>query len=83
MSYKEIVNFTATKMRQLISDKQISSVELMEAHLNQINDVNPHVNAIVTLDVDLAMNQAKNLTNYLAKITRSEFYKVCQLHIKI
>ena len=59
MSYKEIVNFTATKMRQLISDKQISSVELMEAHLNQINDVNPHVNAIVTLDADLAMNQAK------------------------
>ena len=61
MSYKEIVNFTATKMRQLISDKQISSVELMEAHLNQINDVNPHVNAIVTLDVDLAMNQAKKI----------------------
>ena len=67
MSYKEIVNFTATKMRQLISDKQISSVELMEAHLNQINDVNPHVNAIVTLDVDLAMNQAKKSDKLLSE----------------
>ena len=65
--YKEIVNFTATKMRQLISDKQISSVELMEAHLNQINDVNPHVNAIVTLDVDLAMNQAKKSDKLLSE----------------
>ena len=67
MSYKEIVNFTATKMRQLISDKQISSVELMEAHLSQINDVNPHVNAIVTLDGDLAMNQAKKSDKLLSE----------------
>ena len=47
MSYKEIVNFTATKMRQLISDKQIFLWNLK--HLSQINDVNPHVNAIVYL----------------------------------
>ncbi len=67
MSYKEIVNFTATKMRQLISDKQISSVELMEAHLSQINDVNPYVNAIVTLDGDLAMNQAKKSDKLLSE----------------
>jgi amidase len=39
---------TATEMVQQIRDKQLSCREVMTAHLNQIERVNPVVNAIVT-----------------------------------
>lgn len=67
MSYKEIVNFTATKMRKLIAEKKISSVELMQAHLSQIDDVNPKVNAIITLDPEMALNKAKEADQMLMR----------------
>ena len=49
-----IVNLTALDMVQSIRGKEISCREVMEAHIEQIEDINPKVNAIVTLDVDKA-----------------------------
>ena len=48
MPKSEICFMTATEMVQQIRDKQLSCREVMAAHLNQIERVNPIVNAIVT-----------------------------------
>ena len=48
MSKSEICFMTATEMIQRIRDRELSCREVMEAHLNQIERVNPSVNAIVT-----------------------------------
>ena len=49
---------TATELARLIATKQLSAREVMEAHLAQIDRVNPGVNAIVTLLADRALEQA-------------------------
>ena len=48
----------ATELARLIATKQLSAREVMEAHLTQIDRVNPRVNAIVTLLADQALEQA-------------------------
>ena len=48
MSTSEICFMTATEMVQRIRARELSCREVMEAHLNQIERVNPIVNAIVT-----------------------------------
>lgn len=48
MSESEICFMTATEMVQRLRAKEVSCRELMEAHLAQIERVNPTVNAIVT-----------------------------------
>ena len=48
MPKSEICFMTATEMVQKIRDNQLSCREVMAAHLNQIERVNPIVNAIVT-----------------------------------
>ncbi|NRQ40234.1 amidase [Nonomuraea sp. NN258] len=50
---------TATEMARLIRDRQVSAVELLQAHLDRIERVNPRVNAIVTLAAEQAMAAAK------------------------
>jgi amidase len=44
----EICFMTATEMAERIRNRELSCREVMEAHLNQIERVNPIVNAIVT-----------------------------------
>lgn len=48
----------ATKLAELIRTREVSPVEVMQAHLNRIEAVNPKLNAIVTL-VDDALASAK------------------------
>ncbi len=48
MAESEICFMTATEMVQRIHARELSCHEVMEAHLNQIERVNPIVNAIVT-----------------------------------
>lgn len=49
---------TAREQAKLIADGEISSEELVNAHLAQIERVNPAVNAMVTMVADLALDQA-------------------------
>jgi|GEM_PF-3490162 len=49
---------TATELAQKIRAGEISAVETMEAHLAQIEKVNPQVNAIVTLLPEMGMEAA-------------------------
>ena len=55
----DICFLTATEIRDNIRDRSLSAVEVMEAHLTQIEKVNPTVNAIVTLLPDVAIEGAK------------------------
>jgi aspartyl-tRNA(Asn)/glutamyl-tRNA(Gln) amidotransferase subunit A len=54
----ELIYSDATKLAELIRTREISPVEVVMAHLNRIEAVNPKVNAIVTV-VDRALADAK------------------------
>jgi amidase len=58
MPSQEICFLTATELARLIQAKDLSAKEVMEAHLTQIEMVNPKVNAIVTLLPEQAMAEA-------------------------
>ena len=57
----------AVELARLIRAKQLSSVELLQAHLAQIERVNPRVNAIITLVADQAIVQARAADAALAR----------------
>ncbi|MFI6295196.1 amidase [Nonomuraea sp. NPDC050790] len=52
---------TATEMSRLLRAREIGAVELLQAHLDRIEQVNPRVNAIVTLAAEQAMDTARAL----------------------
>lgn len=54
----ELVKLSATKLAALIRAREVSPVEVMEAHLNRIERLNPRLNAIVTLSPD-ALERAR------------------------
>jgi amidase len=58
MSGAEIWKRTATDLAAAIRDRELSAVEVMEAHLARIDAVNPQLNAIVTLDAEGALEAA-------------------------
>src|ERR1700720_4509502 len=67
-SDSEICFMPARQMADLIHQKKLSSREVMQAHLKQINRVNSKVNAIVTLvPEDHLMVQAAAADEALAK----------------
>jgi aspartyl-tRNA(Asn)/glutamyl-tRNA(Gln) amidotransferase subunit A len=55
---KEIILSDATRLAELIRTKEVSPVEVVQAHLDRIAAVNPKINAIVTL-ADGALKAAK------------------------
>jgi len=59
MSNLEICFLTATELARRIRQKDVSASGVMEAHLTQIERVNPKVNAIITLLPEQAMDGAK------------------------
>src|ERR1700723_2748180 len=55
---KEIIFSDATKLAELIRTREVSPVEVVQAHLDRIAAVNPKINAIVAL-ADGALEAAK------------------------
>ncbi len=53
----------ATSIRDRIAKRDLSAVEALEAHLDQIERVNPAVNAMCTLDAEGALETARKLDN--------------------
>ncbi len=66
-SNQEICFMTATELCRLIQTKQLSVRAVLEAHLAQIERVNPIVNAIVTLHEEEALAQADAADEALAR----------------
>src|SRR5690348_6372838 len=54
-----------TELAELIRKREVSGVEVVEAHLAQISRLNPALNAIVTLNPQ-AIEQAALATGFLA-----------------
>ncbi|SVA07748.1 uncharacterized protein METZ01_LOCUS60602, partial [marine metagenome] len=54
---------TATELARRIATKLISVREVIEAHIAQIESINPRVNAVVTTVFDQALSQASELDN--------------------
>ena len=67
MQNQEICFLTATELTRRIRAKELSSTEVMQAHLTQIERVNPKVNAIVTFLPEQALEQARAADEALAK----------------
>ncbi len=58
---KEILKLSAFEMSQLLHSRQISPVELVEISAERITEIEPNVNAMPTLCVEMAMEKAKAL----------------------
>jgi Asp-tRNA(Asn)/Glu-tRNA(Gln) amidotransferase A subunit family amidase len=54
-----ILELNAWQMRELIGDRQLSPVELMDACIAQIERINPAINAICATDFDRARQRAR------------------------
>jgi len=55
----DLTFLSATEMAKGIREKQLSPVELVEAHLSRIETLNPKLNAFVQLDAERARSQAQ------------------------
>ncbi|MBV8452989.1 MAG: amidase, partial [Deltaproteobacteria bacterium] len=64
---KEIIFATAQELAASIRERRISATEVMEAHLAQIAQHNPALNAIVTIDAERALSRAKEADTVLAR----------------
>ncbi len=63
----ELLYLSAIELVSRMRRKQVSAREVMDAHLAQIEAVNPKVNAIVTLVADRAMADAARADDHLAR----------------
>ena len=63
----QICFLPAIELARLIQRKELSAREVLEAHLAQIERVNPRVNAIVTLVADRARQRAQALDEAAAR----------------
>ena len=61
----DVARLSASKLRSLISDRELSCVEVVEACLAQIEGYNGKINAVVTLN-DAAVDEARQLDKRLA-----------------
>ncbi len=59
MLHSDLVFLPATAQAALVASRQISAVELLQAHLEQIERLNPTVNAICTLVAESALKAAE------------------------
>ena len=63
----KIVFASASQLAQMIRDKKVSAVEVLDAYLKQIDKHNSKLNAIATLDAERARTKAKEADEALAK----------------
>jgi len=68
MSAREVTKLDAVHLSRAIKSKQVSCVEVMSAYLDQVDRINPRVNAIVSLQPrDRLLDQAKDRDTQLAR----------------
>ena len=67
MSTSEICYKMATELVRLIRQKEVSVREVMEAHLSQVDRINPVVNAITTYHPEQALDQATKADEVISR----------------
>lgn len=55
----DLIYMSVVKLSEMIRSKKVSSVELTQAYIDRIEDVNYHLNAVVMQCFDRAMDEAK------------------------
>ena len=63
----ELIYASATELARAIRSKEVSSEEVVDAHLRRIEEVNPKLNAVVQLTEDAARAQAREADAALAR----------------
>ncbi len=63
----ELVFESATSLAKMIREKQVSSEEVVDAHLRRIEEVNPALNAVVVVTAERALSEARAADSALAK----------------
>jgi amidase len=63
----DLIYASATALARAIRAKEVSAVEVIEAHLQRIEVVNAQLNAVVTLTADMARQQAQAADTALAR----------------
>ena len=63
----EIIYASAKTMAQAVRDKEVSAAELVDAHLQRIQEVNPAINAVVQIAADRARAEAAEADAALAR----------------
>jgi amidase len=63
----KLIQSSATQQASLVRRREISSAELLQAHLQQISKINPKINAVVDLLADQALEQARQADDRLAR----------------
>ena len=64
---ERLIQSSATQQATLIRRREISSEELVQAHLQQVSRVNPKINAAVDVLADRALEQARRADDVLAR----------------
>ena len=80
MADTELHTSSVCQLRQLLRDRSVSSVELTQAFLNQIEQVNPKLNAVVTVCHDEALEEARLADSQLASADAKTLTGVPLLH---
>ena len=63
----EILSFSATHQARLVRQRSISSVELVQAHLERIATVNPRIHAVIEVFAAQALAAARDADRALAR----------------
>ncbi len=63
----DILFDSAVAIRRRIHDREVSAVEVVDAHIRRIEAVNPALNALVTTDFDRARREARAADERLAR----------------
>src|SRR5260370_13413377 len=67
-----ITKFSAAEMARLIRRKQLSPVEVVEAHLERIERLNPKINAFACLNIEQARVEARRAETVLMQGVQSK-----------
>ena len=62
-----LVELPATEQRRLVAARDVSAVELLDAHLERIAAVNPAVNAVIALDPAIGRRRADDVDRAIAR----------------
>ncbi|MCX2726931.1 Asp-tRNA(Asn)/Glu-tRNA(Gln) amidotransferase subunit GatA [Thermomicrobium sp. 4228-Ro] len=63
----ELIRLTVAQARVLLDQREVSAVELLEAHLAQIERLEPQLHAFITLTPDIARRQAEEADRRIAR----------------
>ena len=78
----EITSLKAWEMKDKLFKKELSSREIIEAHIKKIDENEPQINAFITLDKENALKEANRIDEKIARGERLEVLAGLPIGIK-